>query len=378
MSLFPTDYSRAKDFTDEAGSATDHSNLNTELDNLGAKLNALSAALQLVMRADGKVHNAVVTEDSFTARALALMGSNSFTPKGAWGANAYVVGDMVERENFAYVCAEAHTGANFSVDRAAGRWVRLSNERLDLVPQCRLSYVNTTTVRLDRWEGVHIPLYDNNTGEWLQHVIPSGGVTLAISAMATGVVYRVYAYLNNGVVTLEAATTAEGTDTDTGLPIKGSDKTRLLVGWIRLSGSNVIAETNTAHSVYSKWNTKQKRMFINLAEAGNITSTSYVDIGGGPLLTGACIKDRATRMFFAGHVSNGGVNQTDIRIYEPWNTIARECLAYIPSASQWVPSNPEWAEAPTNSSTLLDLGLQAKVSAGTGSVYGTLICEFDY
>src|SRR5690606_17526535 len=82
--------------------------------------------LALIQRDDGKPANATVHPDAFTAAAIALMASASWEPRGAWAATtAYAVGDLVEDDGAAYVCAAAHTSqAALSDDRS--KWVKLA------------------------------------------------------------------------------------------------------------------------------------------------------------------------------------------------------------------------------------------------------------
>ena len=67
--------------------------------------------------------------------------------------------------------------------------------------------------------------------------IPSAGVTLAPTGLAASTTYFIYAYMNAGVMTLEASATGHSTDTTNGVEIKTGDATRTLVGQARTTAS---------------------------------------------------------------------------------------------------------------------------------------------
>lgn len=71
--------------------------------------------------------------------------------------------------------------------------------------------------------------------------IPSAGVTLVPSGLTASTVYYIYAYMNAGVMTLEASTTGHSTDSTTGVEIKTGDATRTLVGMEYASGTTTWA-----------------------------------------------------------------------------------------------------------------------------------------
>lgn len=86
-------------------------------------------ALGNVRRSDGALVNGVVTPDSFSAAALALMGN--FTMAGTWvTAHAYVVNNLVTQTNVLYACLVAHTSGTFATDLAAGKWQSLGQRAI--------------------------------------------------------------------------------------------------------------------------------------------------------------------------------------------------------------------------------------------------------
>jgi hypothetical protein len=82
--------------------------------------------------------------------------------------------------------------------------------------------------------------------------IPAAGVSLAPPA-TTLTLYWIYAYMNAGVMTLEASTTTHATDATTGIEIKSGDATRTLVGMAR-TVTNAWVDTASQRFVRSWFN----------------------------------------------------------------------------------------------------------------------------
>jgi len=86
------------------------------------------------------------------------------------------------------------------------------------------------------------------TGEWVARYLPPTGVVLNLTGIAAGTAYYVYAYDNDGTVTLEYSTTPFVTDTESGYAVKSGNATRLFVGRIIGGGSaNTVAFTGTGY-----------------------------------------------------------------------------------------------------------------------------------
>ncbi len=126
----PTAYNKTRNFTDwqaaNPGTVFTGADLDNEFDDIEVTLDETLANLALIQRDDGKLRNESVHPDAFSAASLALMGG-SWAPRGLWvTATAYVVGDVVEKDNASYVCATAHMSGTFATDHTAGKWVVLS------------------------------------------------------------------------------------------------------------------------------------------------------------------------------------------------------------------------------------------------------------
>ena len=94
------------------------------------------------------------------------------------------------------------------------------------VGQCQLVYSTVTKIILLPFNGNKIMI------QGAYQTVPSSGVSLTSPTMTTTTLYYIYAYMNVGVMTLEASTTTHVTDTTTGVEIKSGDNTRTLVGMV--------------------------------------------------------------------------------------------------------------------------------------------------
>ena len=141
--------------------------------------------------------------------------------------------------------------------------------------QCYLTFVSTTSVRLDPSAGNRIFI----NGEW--PTIPSSGVTLSNSGLSANTVYNVYAYLNAGAISLEASTTARSTDTTYGHQIKNGDATRTLVGKIRTNGSTQFYDSwADGVGVISWFNRRTKQCGAQSPNSGSFSrsAASYAQV----------------------------------------------------------------------------------------------------
>jgi len=114
--------------------------------------------------------------------------------------------------------------------------------------QCRLVYVNTTTLRLMPYNGNRLFI-----GNAVQ-VVPSAGVSLAATGLTPAIVYYIYAWMNGAAMTLEASTTGHSTDLATGVEIKTGDPTRTLVGMAYIQNGPVFGDTSSSRLVRSWFN----------------------------------------------------------------------------------------------------------------------------
>ena len=132
----PTPYNRLYNFTDfqtvNPTKPLPATSLDSELNAVELTLDQVLANMALVQRDDGALANNVVTPDSLSAAALAMIHQGEYTPRGAWALSvAYQASDLVTFNAATYLCLVAHTStASFATDTAAGKWLLIANGAL--------------------------------------------------------------------------------------------------------------------------------------------------------------------------------------------------------------------------------------------------------
>jgi hypothetical protein len=135
---------------------------------------------------------------------------------------------------------------------------------------CRVNVTGATTIQMVPYNGNSLII----NGAVAQ--IPSAGVTYTISGLAATTLYRIYAFMNAGVMTLEASTTGHVTGSN-GVEVKSGDPTRTLVALAYTNASVQFVDGLTTRTFLNWFNRKVKP--INVAQASNSTSsTSLIQI----------------------------------------------------------------------------------------------------
>lgn len=166
--------------------------------------------------------------------------------------------------------------------------------------QCRLSVSSATTLLLSRYNGSGLII------NGVSQNIPSAGVTYTISGLAASTVYRVYAFMNSGTMTLELSTTAHATGTN-GVEIKSGDATRTLVGMVATNGSTQFVDSATAGRLCINWFNRTPRALQSANTTNSTTSTSPVSlIAVIPFLTWAT---EVVQFNVSGYMSNASSGQ---------------------------------------------------------------------
>lgn len=137
--------------------------------------------------------------------------------------------------------------------------------------QCRLYYISTTQIRLDRHDGCLLTI-DN-----APQIIPVAGVSLAPTGLTPSGLYNIYAYMSAGVMTLEASTTAWGVDSRNGIKIKGTDTTRTLVGKAQPQAGPIWKMDRLNVLVIGQYNRRPITFLGNISMSA--ASTAIISIG---------------------------------------------------------------------------------------------------
>jgi hypothetical protein len=90
--------------------------------------------------------------------------------------------------------------------------------------QCRLSVLNTTTLKLSPFAGSSLII------NGVYQALPTAGITLQLTGPNPTTQYFIYAYMNGSTMTLEGSTTGYTLDAF-GRANKTGDTTRRLIGW---------------------------------------------------------------------------------------------------------------------------------------------------
>lgn len=145
---------------------------------------------------------------------------------------------------------------------------------LPALGQCQLAYVSSTQIALTRKNGKKLTI--NGTAQ----DIPSAGVTLANTGLTAATLYYAYAYMNAGVMTLEASATGHSTDSSTGVEIKTGDATRTLVGMVYMGAGTpgTFVDSATQRFVRSWFNRKKQVLKGNFTASRSTSSNTYVEL----------------------------------------------------------------------------------------------------
>jgi len=146
-------------------------------------------------------------------------------------------------------------------------WVSLANSAQAVNGQCRLIKSGANLV-LSPFNGNRLTI------NGVPQTVPSGGVSLAATGLTVSTLYFIYAYMNSGVMTLEASTTSHATDSTTGVEIKSGDATRTLVGMARPITGPAFQDTAAQRFVRSWFNDPGIAGFSYLSASRTLSGSS--------------------------------------------------------------------------------------------------------
>lgn len=230
-------------------------------DAIDAEAGAIASAAAAATSATDADNSATAAENSATASSssasdASTSASNAATSETNAAASALQAANVVSDSVIGAVrtdIVQSHTNAQqFQGIQNLGDWLWYNN--------CYLRKV-----------GANLVLSPKNGNLLFIHgqpeQIPSVGVTLAATGLTPGTVYYIYAYMNAGVMTLEASTTAFGIGSIVpfiGWPIKNGDSTRTIVGlWECTTGPAWATDDATYIGGVSYFNRRKKTAYKN-------------------------------------------------------------------------------------------------------------------
>ncbi len=163
----------------------------------------------------------------------------------------------------------ARDGSNFADD--AEKTTFRNALKLMAHGQCRL-VLDAGVLKLNRYNGRFITI--NGKPE----EIPASPPSLAATGLTSGTLYYIYAYMNAGVMTLEASATSHALDVATGIEIKSGDATRTLVGMARPVAGPAFGDSITKRFVRSWFNRVPVSLRNSFAGQRTTVSTSWVEV----------------------------------------------------------------------------------------------------
>jgi hypothetical protein len=143
--------------------------------------------------------------------------------------------------------------------------------------QCRLDYVDTTTIKLNPHNGNKLIIGDRVC------TVPSGGVQYVFSGLSNNTTYFVFAVDGNGDgivdgLFLHDTGTSVVTDATTGVAVSSTSRTRTLVGMVRVGASAAWADTLTKRFVRSYFNRQKVELRGVFSAFRTTTSTTLVEV----------------------------------------------------------------------------------------------------
>jgi hypothetical protein len=251
----PEDYlTQASNYAATASSAANTASSNASTASQAA-INATNAAssVNIPTSLTGEASNflKVKVDESgyeFTSSAPALKGdTNTFTANQT--INAEMDADLIKLD-----------GTDISTYLAQG--------------QCRLEYASATELKLERYNGQSLLVW-NGTDKWVPTSIPTSGISYTIPAgLSANTLYYLYAYINNGSIAFASSVSAPTSDTDTGFMIMPTTDKYLCVGMYYLNASK---QLDDKYMVSSYFNRKRRTKQAALSADVSTTSGSFIE-----------------------------------------------------------------------------------------------------
>jgi len=130
----------------------------------------------------------------------------------------------------------------------------------------------------------------------------------AAQTLAASTLHYAYVYNNAGTLVIDWSTTAPAWDATTGIRIKTSDATRVLVGMAYANGSSQFDDAATKRNVASWRNRRPRQMYNAFTTTRTTTTGTYSELNTEIRLQFITWGETAVSAHYAGVISNSGSN----------------------------------------------------------------------
>ena len=240
--------------------------VDNDLANIVAAVTGLNAFVRAITRADGKLANGLVTDESLSTEVI--IGVPEPT---VWvTSKAYAVGDYVFNGAGMYRCMTAHTSGTFSTDLAAAKWsIRLDASSLTIadgsITQPKISGATTygfSLLAAADAAALRVLFGATATGDSLITAANAAAVRTAAGMSAVGSSVAVAADAAAARTAIDAPSNADLTAVSSSLLPTGAVADFLMAtppaGWLELNGSTIgsasSGATTTGAGVQSLFN----------------------------------------------------------------------------------------------------------------------------
>lgn len=210
---------------------------------------------------------AILQELALAPNAAANLLNDAAAYAAAAGSSATTANSAATAASGASTAASASQAAAATSAADAAAALTAASSAAGQQGQVRLSYVSTTSIRLDRCNGTKLFVNGANRD------VPSAGITLSNSGLSASTLYYIYAFMSGATMTLEASTTAPAADSTYGHQIKTGDSTRSLVGKVFMNGGGLFEDSAILRYVAS-WFNRQLKTVAN-SQSANSSSTTF-------------------------------------------------------------------------------------------------------
>jgi len=271
-------------------------------------------------------------QDNFSGRAeLGLAGDDDFHLKVSLDGAAWTEALVVNRATGAVSLpagASSTTAAAGTNSTALATTAFVEAGAARQAGQCRLAKSGANLL-LARHNGHRIVI--NGAAQ----TIPAAGLSLAAAGLTPDTTYFIYAFMNAGVMTLEAATTGHATDATAGVEVKAGDASRTLVGMARPIAGPAWQDGPAQRFMLSYFNRRPLKLAGTFAIGLSTTSTSAVELSAGTRIEALSWGDSAIDLRAQAQASNNTAGQfCSALVWMDGAAIGNTLSAHTPVANQ--------------------------------------------